>query len=58
MKCVVCSFNFNEKTKLVLKDGSAIPDWVEFDPVTGEISVNLPDDIDKLEFKLINQLKP
>jgi VCBS repeat-containing protein len=42
-----------EKTKLVLKDGSAIPDWVEFDPVTGEISVNLPDDIDKLEFKLI-----
>ena len=42
-----------EKTKLVLKDGSAIPDWVEFDPVTGEISVNLPNDIDKLEFKLI-----
>ena len=42
-----------EKTKLVLKDGSAIPDWVEFDPITGEINVNPPEDVDKLEFKLI-----
>jgi VCBS repeat-containing protein len=42
-----------EKTKLVLKDGSAIPDWVEFDPITGEINANPPEDVDKLEFKLI-----
>jgi hypothetical protein len=42
-----------EKTKLVLKDGSAIPDWVEFNPVTGEINANPPEDVDKLEFKLI-----
>ena len=41
------------KTKLVLKDGSAIPDWVEFDPITGEINANPPEDVDKLEFKLI-----
>jgi VCBS repeat-containing protein len=42
-----------EKTKLVLKDGSAIPDWVEFDPITGEINANPPEDVNKLEFKLI-----
>jgi VCBS repeat-containing protein len=42
-----------EKTKLVLKDGSAIPAWVEFDPITGEINANPPEDVDKLEFKLI-----
>ena len=42
-----------EKTKLVLKDGSAIPDWVEFNPITGEINANPPEDVDKLEFKLI-----
>ena len=42
-----------EKTKLVLKDGSALPDWVEFNPITGEINVNPPEDTDKLEFKLI-----
>ena len=42
-----------EKTKLVLKDGSVLPDWVEFDPITGEINANPPEDVDKLEFKLI-----
>ena len=42
-----------EKTKLVLKDGSALPDWVEFNPITGEINANPPEDVDKLEFKLI-----
>ena len=42
-----------EKTKLVLKDGSAIPDWVEFNPISGEINVNPPEDLDKLELKLI-----
>ena len=42
-----------KKTKLVLKDGSALPDWVEFNPITGEINVNQPEDTDKLEFKLI-----
>jgi VCBS repeat-containing protein len=45
-----------EKTKLVLKDGSAIPDWVEFDPITGEINANPPEDVNKLEFKLIIEL--
>jgi VCBS repeat-containing protein len=42
-----------EKTKLVLKDGSDLPDWVEFNPITGEINANPPEDVDKLEFKLI-----
>jgi VCBS repeat-containing protein len=42
-----------EKTKLVLKDGSVIPDWIEFNPITGEINANPPEDVDKLEFKLI-----
>ena len=42
-----------EKTKLVLKDGSVLPDWVEFNPITGEINANPPEDVDKLEFKLI-----
>ena len=42
-----------EKTKLVLKDGSVLPDWVQFNPITGEINANPPEDVDKLEFKLI-----
>ena len=43
-----------ERTKLVLKDGSDVPDWLEYDPITGEIiAANPPEDISSLELKLI-----
>ena len=45
--------NFNN-TKLVLKDGTEVPDWLEYDPVTGQIiAENPPEDVSQLELKLI-----
>ena len=43
-----------ERSKLVLKDGSEVPDWLEYDPVTGQIiAENPPENVDQLELKLI-----
>ena len=43
-----------ERTKLVLKDGSEVPDWLEYDQATGEIiAANPPEDLSLLELKLI-----
>ena len=43
-----------ERTKLVLKDGSEIPEWLEYDQATGEIiAANPPEDLSLLELKLI-----
>ena len=40
-------------SKLVLKDGSEMPDWIKFDPITGKILADPPDDVLKLDLKLI-----
>jgi VCBS repeat-containing protein len=43
-----------ERVRLVLKDGSEVPEWLEYDPLTGEISAeNPPEDLSLLELKLI-----
>jgi VCBS repeat-containing protein len=43
-----------ERSKLVLKDGSDVPEWLEYNPLTGEISAeNPPSDLSLLELKLI-----
>ena len=43
-----------ERSKLVLKDGSDLPEWLEYNPLTGEISAeNPPSDLSLLELKLI-----
>ena len=46
------SQNF-ERSKLVLEDGSEIPEWLEYDPKTGKIIADPPEDISKLDLKLI-----
>ena len=46
------SQNF-ERTKLVLKDGSEIPEWLSYDPNSGKIIAEPPEDISKLDLKLI-----
>ena len=42
-----------ERTKLVLKDGSEIPEWLSYDPNSGKIIAEPPEDISKLDLKLI-----
>ena len=43
-----------ERSKLVLKDGSDVPEWLEYNSLTGEISAeNPPSDLSLLELKLI-----
>ena len=42
-----------ERTKLVLKDGSEIPEWLSYDPNSGKIIAEPPEDIAKLDLKLI-----
>ncbi|WP_440618263.1 VCBS domain-containing protein [Candidatus Pelagibacter sp. HIMB1493] len=43
-----------ERIKLVLKDGSEVPEWLEYDQATGEIiAANPPEDLSLLELKLI-----
>ncbi len=42
-----------ERSKLVLKDGSEIPEWLSYDPNSGKIIVEPPEDISKLDLKLI-----
>ena len=42
-----------ERSKLVLKDGSEIPEWLSYDPNTGKIIAEPPEDISKLDLKLI-----
>ena len=43
-----------ERSKLVQKDGSEVPSWLDYDPVTGQIIFeDPPEDIDQLELKLI-----
>ena len=43
-----------ERSKLVLKDGSDVPEWLEYNPLTGEISAeNPPSDLSLIELKLI-----
>ena len=43
-----------ERVRLVLKDGSDVPEWLEYNSLTGEISAeNPPEDLSLLELKLI-----
>ena len=42
-----------ERSKLVLKDGSEIPEWLSYDPNSGKIIAEPPEDISKLDLKLI-----
>ena len=43
-----------ERSKLVQKDGSEVPSWLDYDSVTGQIIFeDPPEDIDQLELKLI-----
>ena len=46
------SQNF-DRTKLVLKDGSDIPEWITYDPNSGKIIAEPPEDISNLDLKLI-----
>ena len=43
-----------QRTKLVLKDGSEVPSWLDYDPNTGQIiAADPPEDLSLLELKLI-----
>ena len=42
-----------DKIKLVLENGSDIPNWILFDEATGEITANPPAGIEALDFKII-----
>ena len=43
-----------QRTKLVLKDGSEVPDWLDYDQATGQIiAANPPEGISLLQLKLI-----
>ena len=42
-----------DRTKIVLPDGSEAPEWVKYNPITGEISATPPEGILKLDLKLI-----
>ena len=42
-----------DRSKIVLPDGSEAPEWIKYDPITGEISATPPEDISKLDLKLI-----
>ena len=42
-----------ENLKVVLKDGKAIPNWIKFNSVSGEIIANPPENVEKVELKII-----
>ena len=42
-----------DRTKIVLPDGSEAPEWIKYNPITGEISATPPEGIFKLDLKLI-----
>ena len=39
--------------KLVLKDGKEIPNWIKLNPISGEIIANPPENVEKVELKVI-----
>ncbi len=42
-----------ENLKIVLKDGKAIPNWIKFNSVSGEIIANPPENVEKVELKIV-----
>ncbi len=42
-----------ENLKVVLKDGKEIPKWIKLNPVSREIIANPPENVEKLELKII-----
>jgi len=39
--------------KVVLKDGKEIPNWIKLNPISGEIIANPPENMEKIELKVI-----
>ena len=39
--------------KVVLKDGKEIPNWIKLNPISGEIIANPPENVEKVELKVI-----
>ena len=39
--------------KVVLKDGKEIPNWIKLNPISGEIIANPPENMEKIELKII-----
>ena len=39
--------------KLVLKNGKEIPNWIKLNPISGEIIANPPENVEKVELKVI-----
>ena len=39
--------------KVVLKDGKEIPNWIKLNPISGEIIANPPENVEKVELKII-----
>ena len=42
-----------ENIKVVLKDGKEIPNWIKFNSISGEIIANPPENVEKVELKVI-----
>jgi len=38
-----------------MKNGQELPDWISYNPVTGEIVANPPEDVEKIALKIITE---